>query len=99
MPPPVHLQIYDGKVFANQWQTFWHDAFIYAHTDATHILPNLFPFATPAKFCFRAISSFIRHVIHTPPETVLSTPPLSDLLPLETAGIGAKTQERSGLVA
>ena len=105
--------------------SFWHEVFIYAHTDAAHILPNLFPFATPAKFCVRAISSFIRHVTHTPPENVLSIPPHSptrstssgtllarprsfdsssdsgsdslsvDLLPSETAGVGAKTQERS----
>lgn len=54
-----------------------HEVFIYAHTDAAHILPNLFPFATPAKFCVRAISLFIRHVTHTPPKTVLLIPPLS----------------------
>ena len=74
---PVHLQIYDGKVFPNQWQTFWHEVFIYALTDAAHILPNLFPFATPAKFCVRAISSFIRHAVHKPPDIVLSMPSIS----------------------
>ena len=44
--------------------------------DAAHILPNLFPFATPAKFCVRAIVSFITHVTHTPPKTMLLIPPL-----------------------
>lgn len=44
--------------------------------DAAHILPNLFPFATPAKFCVSAIISFIRHVTHTPPKTVSLVPPL-----------------------
>ena len=103
--------------------TFWHEVFIYALTDAAHILPNLFPFATPAKFCVRAISSFIRHVVHKPPDIVLSMPPLSParstsgsslvrprsfdssndsasdgLSVSETAGVGAKTQERSRLV-
>lgn len=46
------------------------------YDDAAHILPNLFPFATPAKFCVRAIITFIRHVTHMPPKTVLLIPPL-----------------------
>ncbi|KAH9055380.1 hypothetical protein EDB87DRAFT_1333633 [Lactarius vividus] len=46
------------------------------YDDAAHILPNLFPFATPAKFCVRAIVTFIRHVTHMPPENVLLISPL-----------------------
>jgi len=38
-----------------------------SYIDAAHILPNLFPFTTPAKFCVRAIVSFIRFVTHSPP--------------------------------
>ena len=71
---PVHLQIYDGKVFADR---FWGVRYSFTPTiDAAHILPNLFPFATPAKFCVRAIISFIRHVTHMPPKTVLMISPL-----------------------
>ena len=94
--------------------------------DAAHILPNLFPFATPAKFCVRAIISFIRHVTNMPPETVLipslvtttstssgsflTRPSVDsssesgsdgpfDVLSSETAGMGAKAQERYRIVA
>ena len=69
---PVHLQIYDGKAFVMTC----YEISIYAHIDAAHILPNLFPFTTPAKFCVRAITSFIRHVTHTPPKPVLFIPSL-----------------------
>jgi hypothetical protein len=71
---PVHLQIYDGKAFVMIRKCY--EIFIYAHIDAAHILPNLFPFTTPAKFSVRAITSFIRHVTHTPPKPVLFIPSL-----------------------
>ncbi|KAI0692106.1 Alpha/Beta hydrolase protein [Cytidiella melzeri] len=32
------------------------------YDDAAHTLPILFAFTTPAKYCFRAIATFIRHV-------------------------------------
>ncbi|KAF9268529.1 alpha/beta-hydrolase [Marasmius fiardii PR-910] len=32
------------------------------YDDTAHILPVLFPFTTPGKFCHRAIASFCRHV-------------------------------------
>ncbi|KIY68103.1 alpha/beta-hydrolase [Cylindrobasidium torrendii FP15055 ss-10] len=32
------------------------------YDDTAHILPILFAFTTPAKFCFRAIAAFSRHV-------------------------------------
>ncbi|KAI0090740.1 hypothetical protein BDY19DRAFT_1035200 [Irpex rosettiformis] len=35
------------------------------YDDAAHILPILFSFTTPAKYCFRAIATFIRHVSGT----------------------------------
>jgi hypothetical protein len=32
------------------------------YDDCAHVLPVLFAFTTPAKFCFRAIAGFCRHV-------------------------------------
>ncbi|KAG6813290.1 hypothetical protein H0H92_012445 [Tricholoma furcatifolium] len=32
------------------------------YDDAAHVLPVLFPFTTPAKYCFRAIATFCKHV-------------------------------------
>lgn len=63
-PTKVHLQVYDGKpccVGGNQYE-------IYAsYADTAHVLPVLFSFTTPAKFCFRAIATFCKHVIRIPP--------------------------------
>ncbi|KAJ7287106.1 alpha beta-hydrolase [Mycena rebaudengoi] len=39
------------------------------YDDAAHVLPVLFSFTTPGKFCYRAIAAFCRHVTgmkHTP---------------------------------
>jgi hypothetical protein len=52
------------------------------YDDCAHVLPVLFAFTTPAKFCFRAIAGFCRHITgmnkvpHTPvspatPTTIL----------------------------
>lgn len=48
-------------------------------TEAPHILPILFSFTTPAKFCFRAIASFCKLVTGMTPIPVPSTqePPAS----------------------
>ncbi|KAI0317105.1 hypothetical protein OF83DRAFT_1172261 [Amylostereum chailletii] len=32
------------------------------YDDAAHVLPILFPFTTPAKYCFRAFATFCKHV-------------------------------------
>ncbi|PSR74943.1 hypothetical protein PHLCEN_2v9432 [Hermanssonia centrifuga] len=40
------------------------------YDDAAHILPILFSFTTPAKYCFRAIATFIRFVTGTLPASV-----------------------------
>ncbi|KAG9312192.1 hypothetical protein JVU11DRAFT_7489 [Chiua virens] len=32
------------------------------YDDAAHVLPVLFPFTTPAKYCYRAIAAFTKHV-------------------------------------
>ncbi|KAL1678968.1 hypothetical protein EV122DRAFT_210830 [Schizophyllum commune] len=36
------------------------------YDDTAHILPILFPFTTPAKFCFRAIATFCKYVTGMP---------------------------------
>ena len=48
---PVHLQIFDGKMLADQWQMFWHEVFIYARTDAA-LSPPL-----PARTLFAPVRS------------------------------------------
>ncbi|KAF8070704.1 hypothetical protein FPV67DRAFT_1038167 [Lyophyllum atratum] len=47
------------------------------YDDAAHVLPVLFSFTTPAKFCFRAIATFCRHVTGVAPSP--SSPPSSPL--------------------
>lgn len=42
--------------------------------DAAHILPILFSFTTPAKYCFRAMATFVRYA------TGMLPPPSSDSL-------------------
>jgi hypothetical protein len=41
-------------------------------TDAAHDLPVLFPFTTPAKYCYRAIATFCKHVTGMPIDATLS---------------------------
>lgn len=66
VPTSVHLQVYDGACI------FCFPILVKLLTfppDAPHILPVLFSFTTPAKFCFRAIASFCKFVtdIQPPP--------------------------------
>jgi hypothetical protein len=37
--------------------------------DAAHVLPVLFPFTTPGKYCYRAMASFVGHVTDMPQVT------------------------------
>ncbi|KAI0067652.1 alpha/beta-hydrolase [Artomyces pyxidatus] len=37
------------------------------YDDAAHVLPVLFAFTTPAKYCYRAIASFCKHVTNMNP--------------------------------
>lgn len=62
----VHLQVYDGgSHFLGTFRTrILTPGF--KRTDSAHILPVLFSFTTPAKFCFRAIASFCKHVTGMP---------------------------------
>lgn len=43
--------------------------------DAAHVLPVLFPFTTPAKYCFRAMATFCNQVFSTDPRNPLSPNP------------------------
>ena len=45
-------------------------------SDCAHTLPILFAFTTPAKYCFRAIATFIRHAMDTAPRPPPTTPAL-----------------------
>lgn len=60
----VHLQVYDGEILSYHTKSQWTSPLI----EAPHILPVLFSFTTPAKFCFRAIASFSRFVTEMPPQ-------------------------------
>ena len=74
-PTKVHLQIYDGKIL--QYVAARHSQ---VNIDAAHVLPVLFAFSTPAKYCFRAMATFCKHVIEgaydpiSPPATSVSMP-------------------------
>lgn len=41
-------------------------SYINSRTDSPHILPILFSFSTPAKFCFRAMANFTKFVTNMP---------------------------------
>ncbi|TFK23134.1 alpha/beta-hydrolase [Coprinopsis marcescibilis] len=45
------------------------------YDDTAHVLPILFAFTTPAKFCFRAMASFCKLVINMPSTSSLPTNP------------------------
>jgi len=61
-PTSVHLQVYDGK-----FDTLVMLKYTLIHLIGTcHVLPVLFLFSTPAKFCFRAMANFIRLVTGMP---------------------------------
>lgn len=36
------------------------------YDDVAHVLPILFPFTTPGKYCYRAMASFVGHVTNQP---------------------------------
>ncbi|KIP11336.1 hypothetical protein PHLGIDRAFT_21763 [Phlebiopsis gigantea 11061_1 CR5-6] len=66
------------------------------YDDAAHILPILFSFTTPAKYCFRAISSFTRHVTGLPPLTTsdsIGQIPVT-LSPPTSPGLGTPSSDR-----
>jgi hypothetical protein len=67
-PTTVHLQVYDGMspsylylALPQRRQT----------VDTAHVLPLAFIATTPAKYCYRAIATFIKHVTNMPPTASL----------------------------
>ncbi len=58
-PTKVHLQVYDGAFLSG----FPSSSFLsnLYRVDCAHTLPILFAFTTPGKFCFRAMSTFIKY--------------------------------------
>ena len=62
-PTEVHLQIYDRKIFCIS--TFVLCKAKFTSTETAHVLPVLFSFSTPAKFCFRSMASFVKYVTGT----------------------------------
>ncbi|KAH0829091.1 hypothetical protein J3R83DRAFT_2555 [Lanmaoa asiatica] len=54
----VHLQVYDGVHSENRQMQTWTNLLI----DTAHVLPVLFPFTTPGKYCYRAMATFVKHV-------------------------------------
>ena len=64
--------------------------------DAAHVLPILFSFTTPAKYCFRAVASFIRQVTGLPPvvpsDSVANIP--INLSPPGTPGLNPPADDR-----
>jgi hypothetical protein len=40
--------------------------------DVGHVLPILFPFTTPGKYCYRAVATFVEHVTKPPQVPVTS---------------------------
>jgi hypothetical protein len=69
---PVHLQVYDGKSLGIARE----DPFLTASLslDVAHVLPVLFPFTTPGKYCYRAMALFYKHVMDVPDHNTSTSP-------------------------
>lgn len=69
-PTPVHLQVYDGMLYSDLLSNLSEYSF---SLDVAHVLPILFPFTTPGKYCYRAMASFVGHVTNQPQVLLLPT--------------------------
>lgn len=49
-----------------------------SHADCAHTLPILFAFTTPGKFCFRAMSTFIKYITGMLPKPSVDVPMILD---------------------
>jgi hypothetical protein len=85
-PTMVHLQVYDGTPeYHALFQLFLPNGIF-----LDHVIPMTFIATNPAKYCYRAIATFIKHLTNMPPTTALQKhkPRLllqtSDLTPGET---------------
>jgi hypothetical protein len=99
---PVHIQIYDGKGCSG---TCWgREICSIRKVDAAHILPILFPFTTPGKFCIRAIATFVKQVTSAPPKRTLvismtstiSSPSTSSLASCDSQSSNTLSTEPAG---
>jgi hypothetical protein len=63
-PTAVHLQVYDGT---HPDQPSHSRVMLQLVVDTAHALPLVFMTTTPAKYCYRAIATFIKHVTNMPP--------------------------------
>ncbi|KAG6920233.1 hypothetical protein DXG01_005002 [Tephrocybe rancida] len=72
------------------------------YDDAAHVLPVLFSFTTPAKFCFRAIAAFCKHVTgipqtpQAPDISSASNSSLADLVRRSSFRRSSSTKTRKG---
>jgi hypothetical protein len=64
-PTKVHVQVYDGVLVSLPMYESTHTWLL----DSAHVLPILFSFTTPAKFCYRSVAAFCRHVTKLPQRT------------------------------
>jgi hypothetical protein len=67
-PTAVHLQVYDGTHLNQPSHSLVMPQLV---VDTAHVLPLVFMTTTPAKYCYRAIATFIRHVTNMPPTAKL----------------------------
>jgi hypothetical protein len=68
-PTKVHLQVYDGV--SQPIMILSCSASTSPTVDVAHVLPLAFIATTPAKYCYRAIATFIKHVTNMPPTASL----------------------------
>jgi hypothetical protein len=69
-PTSVHLQVYDGR----RCLSFSRRVALIKVKDAAHVLPVLFSFTTPAKYCHRAIATFCKYVTGRTTEVLSASP-------------------------
>ncbi|RDB24709.1 AB hydrolase superfamily protein C4A8.06c [Hypsizygus marmoreus] len=62
------------------------------YDDTAHVLPVLFSFTTPAKFCFRAIAAFCKHVTGLAPTPSSPTNTSSPTLSPRSSFLGANSR-------
>ncbi|KAA1470415.1 alpha/beta-hydrolase [Dentipellis sp. KUC8613] len=64
------------------------------YDDAAHVLPVLFAFTTPAKYCYRAIASFCKHVTNMlpTPQSPITAVPVFTFSP-ETLSLASHAEE------
>lgn len=80
-PTQVHLQVYDGRSLIHVLFLLFALTYLVPYPETAHVLPVLFAFCTPAKFCFRAMAAFAKYVTGIP-----VTPPVNTQLLIDPKG-------------